>query len=78
MTTSAHTDRPSSKQSWLARAAFAALVLAVAVLLIFAGLKALTMLILGIGWGGRVRRSRVLVSDHTADSSAGSRWRWWY
>lgn len=49
MTTSAHTDRPSSKQSWLARAAFAALVLAVAVLLIFAGLKALTMLILGIG-----------------------------
>ena len=34
MTTSAHTDRPSSKQSWLARAAFAALVLAVAVLLI--------------------------------------------
>ncbi|MCY4670618.1 MAG: diacylglycerol kinase family protein, partial [Rhodococcus sp.] len=49
MTTSAHTDRPSSKQSWLARAAFAALVLAVAVLLIFAGLKTLTMLILGIG-----------------------------
>ena len=49
MTTSAHTDRPSSKQSWLARAAFAALVLAVVVLLIFAGLKTLTMLILGIG-----------------------------
>ncbi|MER2224074.1 MAG: diacylglycerol kinase family protein, partial [Rhodococcus sp. (in: high G+C Gram-positive bacteria)] len=49
MTTPAHTDRPSSKQSWLARAAFAALVLAVVVLLIFAGLKTLTMLILGIG-----------------------------
>jgi diacylglycerol kinase family enzyme len=49
MTTPVRTDRPSSKQSWLARAAFAALVLAVVVLLIFAGLKTLTMLILGIG-----------------------------